>query len=429
MRLPEATIKQAIILPEKLVRSEALRYFTDCFSRDREVMPQAIKAIRTFGRRDAFWSLNDLANLAQTEATVDWGIHELHRETHRAEDPASYFPALSEVLCHAELSLVVARADEIIRAPRFVADFVPDFQDRLLVASWDADQCWKELESISARAMVDQEPDVDFGHVGRVVEALARQGDKYVDRILNTLGRKIEDFEHDPMVWMEVFLVMLAGEMRLEPAIPLIAAKLHEVDGDFLLQESVTALAKIGTDAAAEAVTQDWLESDWDYHLFAADALQRIHSDTTVRKCLELLPQEKNREIKTYLADVLLGQFAAEAIEPVRELVDKRDYDPTISDLMGRLVAVSSVLGVTFPEYPIWKREAEKKRVQQERRMREFMSSAQEPERPGGPAPGPAHEPLESRQAPFVRGDKPVGRNDPCPCGSGKKFKKCCMNA
>jgi preprotein translocase subunit SecA len=24
-----------------------------------------------------------------------------------------------------------------------------------------------------------------------------------------------------------------------------------------------------------------------------------------------------------------------------------------------------------------------------------------------------------------VRGDK-VGRNDPCPCGSGKKFKKCC---
>jgi SEC-C motif domain protein len=26
---------------------------------------------------------------------------------------------------------------------------------------------------------------------------------------------------------------------------------------------------------------------------------------------------------------------------------------------------------------------------------------------------------------PIVRGPK-VGRNDPCPCGSGKKFKKCC---
>ena len=28
---------------------------------------------------------------------------------------------------------------------------------------------------------------------------------------------------------------------------------------------------------------------------------------------------------------------------------------------------------------------------------------------------------------PFVREVK-VGRNDPCPCGSGKKFKQCCMN-
>ena len=26
---------------------------------------------------------------------------------------------------------------------------------------------------------------------------------------------------------------------------------------------------------------------------------------------------------------------------------------------------------------------------------------------------------------PFVK-DKTPGRNDPCPCGSGKKYKKCC---
>ncbi len=29
---------------------------------------------------------------------------------------------------------------------------------------------------------------------------------------------------------------------------------------------------------------------------------------------------------------------------------------------------------------------------------------------------------------PFVRAGTPVGRNDPCPCGSGQKYKKCCMN-
>ncbi len=25
-----------------------------------------------------------------------------------------------------------------------------------------------------------------------------------------------------------------------------------------------------------------------------------------------------------------------------------------------------------------------------------------------------------------VRSGEKVGRNDPCPCGSGKKYKKCC---
>ena len=27
----------------------------------------------------------------------------------------------------------------------------------------------------------------------------------------------------------------------------------------------------------------------------------------------------------------------------------------------------------------------------------------------------------------YVREEPKVGRNDPCPCGSGKKFKKCCL--
>ncbi len=38
-------------------------------------------------------------------------------------------------------------------------------------------------------------------------------------------------------------------------------------------------------------------------------------------------------------------------------------------------------------------------------------------ERPAAPAAAP--------QTPFVRGVKKVGRNEQCPCGSGKKYKHC----
>ena len=30
------------------------------------------------------------------------------------------------------------------------------------------------------------------------------------------------------------------------------------------------------------------------------------------------------------------------------------------------------------------------------------------------------------KKKPFVRKTKKIGRNDPCPCGSGKKYKNCC---
>jgi len=42
-------------------------------------------------------------------------------------------------------------------------------------------------------------------------------------------------------------------------------------------------------------------------------------------------------------------------------------------------------------------------------------------------APPKVNTPKEEPQEPVFK-DKSVGRNDPCPCGSGKKYKKCCLH-
>ena len=40
---------------------------------------------------------------------------------------------------------------------------------------------------------------------------------------------------------------------------------------------------------------------------------------------------------------------------------------------------------------------------------------------------GHGHAHSHGPQAPYVKPDhEKIGRNDPCACGSGKKFKKCC---
>jgi preprotein translocase subunit SecA len=48
-------------------------------------------------------------------------------------------------------------------------------------------------------------------------------------------------------------------------------------------------------------------------------------------------------------------------------------------------------------------------------------SGGRAPRAPAPPPPPPEAEP----SAPFVRGERKVGRNEPCPCGSGKKYKHC----
>jgi len=38
----------------------------------------------------------------------------------------------------------------------------------------------------------------------------------------------------------------------------------------------------------------------------------------------------------------------------------------------------------------------------------------------------PAAQPARATPAPRTASGEKVGRNDPCPCGSGKKYKRCC---
>ncbi len=40
--------------------------------------------------------------------------------------------------------------------------------------------------------------------------------------------------------------------------------------------------------------------------------------------------------------------------------------------------------------------------------------------------PGCSHHHHHHQVETYVRAQPKVGRNDPCPCGSGKKSKKCC---
>ena len=54
-----------------------------------------------------------------------------------------------------------------------------------------------------------------------------------------------------------------------------------------------------------------------------------------------------------------------------------------------------------------------------------YRTSKPETSRPGEPQPSQQDTRDEQVKHQPIRVEKKVGRNDPCPCGSGKKYKNC----
>ena len=69
---------------------------------------------------------------------------------------------------------------------------------------------------------------------------------------------------------------------------------------------------------------------------------------------------------------------------------------------------------------------AETVTMDQDRFNKRFDRKREEEERYKKTLPGPDDEPLPPPPEPAHKEAEP-GRNDPCPCGSGKKYKLCCL--
>jgi preprotein translocase subunit SecA len=152
------------------------------------------------------------------------------------------------------------------------------------------------------------------------------------------------------------------------------------------------------------------LDQTWREHLAAMDYLrQGIH-------------------LRGYAQKDYRYEFKREAFELFSSMLDRVKHDA--ASLLARVELRDQA--------QIEREEAE----QRERLMRALQAQHAEVSALDAPAPEPEPQPAPQRgreqhvfgkqapppappQAPFVRGDRKVGRNEPCPCGSGKKYKQC----
>jgi hypothetical protein len=241
------------------------------------------------------------------------------------------------------------------------------------------------------------------------------------------------------MKWMEPLAVQLAGKAHLESTIPLIIGKLGEDGGDILNEECAQALTRIGTPAVLGAIAEAFPDAERHFRVFATQPLENIHSDLAVEIGLRLLGQEQDEMVRGDLAHVLLSQFATEAIEATRQLLLGRpELDFEGRGLRDYLLETCILTGERFPEFDEWSAASQAEKEAHWKRVKELegdpagllmfalekLTGKKAPEVPRARPPLPPKPHLSLPRQPEWR--QKVGRNDPCPCGSGKKFKKCC---
>jgi preprotein translocase subunit SecA len=145
-----------------------------------------------------------------------------------------------------------------------------------------------------------------------------------------------------------------------------------------------------------KAVTLQVLDSDWKDHLASMDHLRQ---GIGLRGYAQKDPKQ---------------EYKREAFEMFSSMLDRIKHE--IVTLLARvqLREESEIAAM------------EEQMQQQQQQAMEFnhpdASTAYDSEVPAGEAPD---EQAAAAKAPYVRSGRKVGRNEPCPCGSGKKYKQC----
>ena len=450
MRLPESKIKEAILHPEEEIRLTALSYFANSNSRDESVMPLVIQAVETYGKNTAFRILRDAERLPQTKATTKWLLDELSGGwdwENVAED--NYRFAIGLILAKTDLEQLAEPADDIANSLDFPDELKEGLFERLAMQSRGWEEGWEEFEALGRETM--ERGDFTRRNLQRlrhVVELLARHPEDKADFILRLLHRNYRGTNKSLMECLEPFVAELAGAMRLEKAIPVLVERLHE-DEIGMTDSCITALSQIGGDEVVQVIADQWPGADEEFRGAGTNVLEHIHTDLSVGRCLEFLAAEEDSDIRLSLGHALLSHFADEAVDPVRKLVVGKEEElvPDEWDLRHRLVAACTIMGHSFRDYDAWQKNAVDTnwgwRDYELGRIRDHFIVDDEDEYNEDDGEDWDEESEEEYQddeedflppvseavriQPFRSERQQAGRNDPCPCGSGKKFKKCCL--
>jgi hypothetical protein len=209
-----------------------------------------------------------------------------------------------------------------------------------------------------------------------------------------------EELNQEEFSFLGILTIYIIGLLKLDKYIPTLASLLIS-DDDILLEEVSAALIQFQSDQVVKAV-DTFLKND-DSIIFAASIVENIKSDLAVQVLREAYYAAEEIDHQDILFEALCHQFSKEALPEINEHMNNEFFSSLI-DIEQTAYGYYSVIGELHPDLELWRKEA----MDREKDYRNVSNQR------------------SLFQNVPVRNENKVGRNDPCPCGSGKKYKKCC---
>lgn len=223
----------------------------------------------------------------------------------------------------------------------------------------------------------------------------------------SSIVRKIieEDLKEDWFTFEGIMSIYVAGLLQDESLIPQLASLLASND-DFVVEEILETLQRFQCEEAVHAVLP--YAKNKDHYIFSLGVLKEIKNEAAENalvQCYDYLDADG----KIMCIEGLVGHLSPKAFPLIEDYVEK-GHENTVLEAEELFYFFYKIMGESHPLLEKWE-ETTVAREQQYSKMikRDNMLIKENIE----------------KQAPPQKKVK-VGRNDPCPCGSGKKYKKCC---
>ncbi len=421
-------IRPYLLHEDEHVRSAAVEYFADMWCQDEGIVPMILEACDRFGEEKNVRGVVACRRFPITEQTfLDLlaRVPRLPVITGMIGVNASYH--LVCAIAAAPVEFLIQHEPVVLENTRPSKEMMEFVRRRRELAAWSDQQLWEELQDYARRGDEDNDvDDVDHSYVSALIEALVPRGLPDTATLCTLL--KSPETEHS---WLEIFLIGLAGERCVDEAIPILVDKFR-VDADFMLERSSEALAKMGNPEAVRLIREAFPNESWTYRLYTSSLLAKMKVQESEDAVMALLETESDLTIRTNLCFALCKLFSRRGVDVVRQEIQTQ-YDSSVVELEEELLPVAQVLGIDLPEADEWRRkreEGEQLRAQRQKELSELGAGYATLKKKGiDPVAQLGSPPRSRKPAPTItyqRHDARVGRNDPCPCGSGKKHKKCC---